>query len=146
MKQTIAAILLISVFTYSYTQAQDEGNGAVIKFDKTVHDYGVIEKGSDGNCTFTLTNTGESPLIISMCKSSCGCTVPKCPKEPINSGEQRTIKVRYNTNRVGRFTKSIRVTSNATNGIVTLMIKGKVIDPANMPDGPEQQPGLPNNN
>ncbi|MCB9223224.1 MAG: DUF1573 domain-containing protein [Crocinitomicaceae bacterium] len=88
---------------------------AVITVDKEVHDYGTIEQGANGECEFTVTNTGTEPLILSRCKGSCGCTVPTCPQEPIAPGASAKIKVKYDTNRVGPINKSVTITSNAGN-------------------------------
>ena len=102
-------------------------NGPKIQFTELEHNYGTIQKGGDGNCEFTFTNEGNEPLILSNVRASCGCTTPSWTKEPIMPGKTGTIKVRYNTNNVGGFTKTITVTSNAVdNPRVTLKIKGKV--------------------
>ena len=109
------------------TTAQPDPNGPVISINKEVHDYGTIDQGDDGNCVFTVTNTGKSPLIISLCKGSCGCTVPICPQEPIAPGESADITVKYATNRVGPINKSVTITSNATNEPrKVIRIKGNV--------------------
>ena len=72
-------------------------------------------------------NTGKAPLVISGASSSCGCTVPSYPKDPIAPGGTGKIEVRYDTNRVGAIAKTIMVTSNATDTPnVALRIKGKV--------------------
>ena len=73
-------------------------------------------------------NTGKEPLILSEVRSSCGCTVPAWPREPILGGKSDTIKVRYATNRLGIINKTITVNSNAKNGPVILRISGKVVD------------------
>ena len=102
-------------------------SGPMISVDKDVHDYGTIKQGANGTCEFTVTNTGDQPLIITNCQGSCGCTVPKCEKEPIKPGEKSVITVKYDTNRVGAFNKSVTIASNAGNTpskIVT--IKGTV--------------------
>lgn len=102
-------------------------NGPKIEFTELEHNYGTIQKGGDGNCEFTFTNQGNEPLILSNVRASCGCTTPSWTKEPIMPGKTGTIKVRYNTNNVGGFTKTITVTSNAVDSPrVTLKIKGKV--------------------
>ena len=93
----------------------DTVNGPQISIDKDVHDYGTINQGDNGECVFMVTNNGNSPLIISTCKGSCGCTVPQCPKEAIPPGGSAEIKVKYNTNRVGPINKSVTITSNASN-------------------------------
>ena len=101
--------------------------GAQITFVTETLDYGTIVQGADGNREFVFTNTGNEPLIISSCKGSCGCTVPKCPTEPILPGETSKIKVKYDTNRIGKVTKTITVTSNAGEAVKTVKIVVDVI-------------------
>lgn len=123
--------LCIAVFGLSLnTQAQDapavDPNGPKIEFDTTVVDFGTIDQGSDPFRVVQFTNTGKKPLHITNCKGSCGCTVPSCPTTPIMPGEKGELKVRYDTKRVGRISKTVTVKSNATNGTVTLRITGTV--------------------
>ena len=100
---------------------------AEIKFEKEFIDYGTIEPSSEGTRVFTFINNGNAPLIIKNVQSSCGCTIPKKPEVPIDPGKKGEILVRYDTNRIGVFSKSIIVTSNAnSNPIVTLKISGIV--------------------
>jgi len=102
-------------------------NGAKIEFETETIDYGTIENNSDGNREFTFTNTGNTPLVITNAKGSCGCTVPTWPKEAIAPGESAVIGVRYATNRTGSFSKSITLTSNAINAPKKVIrIKGTV--------------------
>ena len=91
------------------------GTGPMLSIDKEVHDYGTITQGSNGDCEFTVTNTGDQPLIISQCQGSCGCTVPNCDTAPIKPGATSVIKVHYDSNRVGAINKSVTITSNAGN-------------------------------
>lgn len=108
------------------TQPIDNPNAPDIQFEKTVHDYGTIVQGADGTCEFKFTNTGKEPLILSRPQSSCGCTVPTWPQEPILPGKSDVIKVTYNTNNVGMINKTVTVTSNAKTARVVLQIKGTV--------------------
>lgn len=102
----------------------------MITFESAVFDYGTIAHGANGECTFKYTNTGNAPLIISSCKSSCGCVVPKCDPDPLPPGKSSVVRVKYDTNRPGPFTKTVTVESNATNTpIVVLRIKGHVLPP-----------------
>ncbi len=131
MKRTILTLtaLLMSIFVIEAQKGGKEVDGGPkISFDKEVHDYGTIQQGADGTCSFTIKNEGDEPLVINNCKGSCGCTVPKCPKKPIAPGETGQIKVRYDTKRIGPINKSVRVSSNATNSPnKTIRIKGKVV-------------------
>ena len=93
----------------------DNDKGAIIALDKEAHNYGTIIQGANGECTFIVTNKGKEPLIISKCQQSCGCTVPKCPVQPIAPGQSVEIKVTYDTKRVGPINKSVTIRSNAAN-------------------------------
>ncbi len=107
-------------------------SGPKIEFkdkDNTI-DYGKVYKDNDnGIRTFEFTNTGDSPLIITNVQSTCGCTVPSKPTEPILPGKTGKIDVKYNMN-PGPIRKTITVESNAVNypdGKIPLKIKGEVL-------------------
>ena len=100
---------------------------AKIEFKQSEINYGKIAKGSDGVRVFEFTNTGDKPLVIEDVKSSCGCTVPEKPDGPIGPGETGSIKVEYDTKRVGPIRKTITVYSNAEKGVTPLKIKGEVL-------------------
>ncbi len=102
-------------------------NAAQISFESEVHDFGTIEYLGNGKADFLFTNTGKSPLIISSAKGSCGCTVPSWPKEPIMKGKTGVINVSYDTKRVGPFTKTVTINSNANTPVKVITIKGKVL-------------------
>jgi hypothetical protein len=99
---------------------------AAIAFDTISHDFGEIPFSDSAEFEFVFINTGNAPLIVSHVKSTCGCTVPEWSKEPVKSGSQGVIRVKYDTHRVGRFAKSIYVYSNAANGVQKLSITGVV--------------------
>ena len=121
----------------SNVKQEADPNGAIIKFETQTVDYGVIEKGSDGTREFKFTNIGKSPLKITSVKSTCGCTIPTYPKNDIMPGDSSVINVKYNTNRAGRFSKSVSIFTNTVPNRSVLRIKGEVNDP-NKP-GPIQK-------
>ncbi len=121
--------------------------GAKIEFkdaNNTI-DYGTVVKGTDsGLRTFEFTNTGDAPLIITNVQSTCGCTVPSKPTEPIMPGKTGKIDVKYNM-APGPIRKTITVESNATNyegGRIPLKIKGEVVvkEEANLLEKPKSTP------
>jgi hypothetical protein len=126
-------VLFISVFAISMNAQKDEfsikkdPNAGVFEFESEVVDYGTIEQRADGKREFKFKNVGKSPIIISRAKGSCGCTVPTYPKRPIMPGETAVIGVKYDTNRIGAFSKSITLFSNASESKKLLRIKGKVV-------------------
>ena len=132
MKKFIT-IIFIGILSFSInaqektTEKAVDPNAPVIEFAHDVIDYGKIEQTSDGKRVFTFTNTGKSPLIISRIQSSCGCTVPKKPTEPIMPGKTGEIEVKYDTNRLNGFSKTLTVYSNATIPAKRIRIKGIVV-------------------
>ncbi|NNE30915.1 MAG: DUF1573 domain-containing protein [Winogradskyella sp.] len=125
--KNLIAILFLGLISFG---ANAQEKVAKIEFKTDVIDYGTIEKGADGVRVFEFTNTGDAPLIISSAKSTCGCTVPDWPKNPIMPGETGEIKVKYDTKRVNPIRKTITVISNAETPTVALKIKGLVVDPS----------------
>lgn len=107
-------------------EKSDAENTASIKFENTVHDFGTIPYESDGRCFFEFTNDSDQPLIVNVVRTSCGCTRPEWPEDPVQPGETGKIGITYNTRLKGRFQKSITVYSNAENSPVRLIIKGNV--------------------
>ncbi|NND61793.1 MAG: DUF1573 domain-containing protein [Flavobacteriaceae bacterium] len=102
-------------------------NMGVFQFEEEVIDYGTIQQNSNGVRYFEFKNRGRAPIVISKVNSSCGCTVPKFTREPIAPGESGIIEVKYSTKKLGQFSKSITVISNADEPQKILKIKGKVI-------------------
>jgi len=101
--------------------------GPEMSFESTEVDYGTIEQNSDPLRIFHFTNTGDEPLVIKHAKGSCGCTVPTYPKHPIMPGEKAEIEVRYDTKRIGRFTKTVTLTTNEVAEKKVIKIKGEVL-------------------
>lgn len=98
-----------------------------ITFTETTHDFGAMKKGSAVVYKFQYKNTGKEPLIIFDCKAGCGCTTPKCSKEPLKQGKTGFIEVHYDSTRAGTFAKEVMVTSNAKNPYINLVIKGTIV-------------------
>lgn len=117
-----------SKVTKKIKAATTKVSGAGMVFVNEVIDYGTIAHNADGKREFVFTNNGKKPLIITNAQGSCGCTVPTSPKEPIAPGAKGVIGVKYATDRVGAFTKTVTITSNAEGQPTkVLTIKGTVL-------------------
>lgn len=108
----------------------------VMTFEKSEHDFGTIEQGTPQETIFKFTNTGDAPLIITDAKSSCGCTVPNPPKDPISPGETGELLVKFNGSGQNQVTKTITVTANTAKGSEILRIKAFVNPKNAVPAGP----------
>lgn len=102
--------LFILIFVTSFTGGYN--TGPIISLNKDIHNYGIIDYGSNGECEFIIRNIGTDDLIINKVKSSCGCAVVKYPLKPIKYGDKGIIKVKYNTKRPGSINKKIIIFSN----------------------------------
>ncbi len=134
MKKVLLFFVLIFSGTIIFAQtnsplpkAPANPNAPVISFEEKLFNYGTIEQNSDGTHDFNYTNTGKEPLVFSNVRSSCGCTVPEWSKKPLLSKEQGTIRVKYDTKRIGRFNKTISIYSNAKEPMMVIRIQGEVV-------------------
>jgi len=109
------------------TPPKPQGPKTSIQFAEMEHDFGTIDQNTTNPKTFTFTNTGEHPLIISNAKGSCGCTVPSYPKEPIAPGETGEIEVIYRPGtQANQQTKTVTITANTEPAQTVLRIKANV--------------------
>ena len=132
MKRTfniaILLVLALSFFNAAPTELdKNDTKVAILKFKTEIVDYGTITQNSDGIRLFTFTNTGNAPLLITKVKTTCGCTVPSYSKAPIMPGESGELNIKYDTKRLGTFTKTVTVMSNSEGGNKILKIKGNIV-------------------
>ncbi len=98
-----------------------------INFKEPKKNFGKVLASSTNKHTFVFTNTGTEPLVISNAKGSCGCTVPKWPKEPIAPGETGEISVEYKpAGQSGVQTKFVTITANTNPATTQLTITGDI--------------------
>ncbi len=96
----------------------------VMEFETREIDFGTHNEGEILDTVFKFKNTGDAPLVITNVKTSCGCTTPYWPKEPIQPGQSEQIKVRFNTNhKTGKQTKTITIHANTKNLTERVVIK-----------------------
>jgi len=122
---SLISCILVNAQASASAAANTDPNAAIMTFETLEHDFGTFEQDGNGTYFFLFTNTGKEPLVIKEAHGSCGCTVPKWPHNPVPPGQQDTIKVTYDTHRVGPFHKTVTITSNAKVSPVVLTINGK---------------------
>lgn len=109
----------------------------VMSFDKTSYDFGTIPEGEKVKHTFKFKNTGKEELIISNAKGSCGCTVPKWPREPIAPGASSEITVEFNSDKKsGKRDQQVTITANTNPPTTIVRLTGEVT-----PKGAAPNPG-----
>ena len=102
-----------------------------IKFENELYDFGEITQGEKVKFTYKFTNVGESDLVISSAKGSCGCTVPNWPRKPIAPGESAEIRVVFNSEgKNGKQHKKVSVIANTQPSTTVVALTGNIIKPA----------------
>ncbi len=99
----------------------------MIKFDEDKFDFGELTEGDVVHHSFSFTNAGSNPLIITNAIGSCGCTVPTYPKEPIAAGAKGVIEVQFNsTGKEGLQNKTVTLSANTDPPTTVLTITSNV--------------------
>ncbi|MCB0547791.1 MAG: DUF1573 domain-containing protein [Phaeodactylibacter sp.] len=105
----------------------DTVNVAKMAFEEETFDFGEVDEGAIVEHTFHFTNNGKAPLLISSARSTCGCTVPDWPKEPIAPGEKGMLKVKFSTQgKKNQQTKPITIVANTYPATSKVFIQGFV--------------------
>ncbi|MDX2195871.1 MAG: DUF1573 domain-containing protein [Cytophagales bacterium] len=139
----LLTILSVAIFLSSFTFQPAPGSGADIVFEKSSQEFGDIKQGQVVNASFKFKNTGKEPLIISNVQTTCGCTVPAWPKEPIAPGKSAEINATFNSaGKMGMQNKVITVFSNAKNPQAQISIVCNVV-PADAPAAAPAEPAAP---
>ena len=100
MKSPFPLILLLS-FLVSCTSPEEQALEDTLTFVGTSGMY------------FRITNSGSSLLMVQDVVTSCGCTKVEYDKYPVPPGQTMDLKVIYEAEESGRFTKVVTVYSNA---------------------------------
>ncbi|MBL7978754.1 MAG: DUF1573 domain-containing protein [Bacteroidetes Order II. Incertae sedis bacterium] len=127
--------LLISVISVFAQQNEAPIDGPKLMLDVEHVDYGKIERGSNPYRKVIIKNVGNKPLTIESAKSNCGCLIPKV-YDGINilPGRTTEMQLRYDTLRVGPFTKVVTLVTNEKVGEYMLKVKGHVVSSQNPDD------------
>ena len=100
---------------------------AVITYDSAFYDFGTVKQGVMVKRTFRFTNTGTDSLKITDVKTTCGCTVPEWPRQPVAPGGTGEIKVEFNTaDKSGRQLRILRVVANTDPAETILQMGGEI--------------------
>lgn len=136
MKRTSLFLMIAALFSLvackqqptAQTTTVSAENAPIIKFEKEVYEFGKITEGEKVHFDFIFTNTGKTPLIITGTTTTCGCTIPEPPTEPINPGKQGVIKVVFNSKgKIGLNDKVITVYSNTNPPQSMVHLVGEVL-------------------
>jgi hypothetical protein len=122
-KYAILAFLVLFVSAVFAQEAKTQApvikaDGPVLTLETNTHDFGDIFQGDVVEHTFKFTNTGNQPLLITNIQTSCGCTTPQWPRDPIMPGGKGEIKVGFNSaGKMNKQTKVLPIISNSVSDV-----------------------------
>lgn len=101
----------------------------IVRWLEMEHEFGtILEQDGKVSCTMRLVNDGESELVITQVRTSCGCTAAGYDKAPIAPGDTACITVTYDpVARPGEFNKDVFVYTNGSPRRSRVSIHGVVI-------------------
>ncbi len=125
----ILSLTVVLLLFCETANSQTKGGGVPIaEFDIVSYDFGEVLQGKESEAVFTLTNKGETPLVIEEVKVSCGCTLVKWSGAPVFPNQSSKIIVKYNTNIIGSIKRSVVVNTNdKQQERIILMLTGNVV-------------------
>ncbi|MES2690951.1 MAG: DUF1573 domain-containing protein [Bacteroidota bacterium] len=123
-------LTLIGFTVLAIAQQQEHGSAgseivlyntpqSVCNWQSTTHEFGTIEQGKPVSCTYSFTNNGKEPLIVTSVQPACGCTTQSYSKEPVAPGKKGFVTLTYNAAATGKFSKSATVVTNSESFALT---------------------------
>ncbi len=93
----------------------------------SVFNFGEIKEGDNVRHTYIVQNVGDQPLFIANVATSCGCTAPEFPKEPILPGQSGEVTLEFNSQgKAGHQKKNALIISNAVNAPYSIGFEAEV--------------------
>lgn len=109
LKAFLATVLVFSAFVMA-SQAQAT---AIISITPVDYEFGEVVRGERVETIFQIYNKGTSPLVISLVKTSCGCSATFLEDSTIAPGKSTPLKVTFDsTHFFGKIHKSVFLYSN----------------------------------
>jgi len=136
MKRSVFILVMMASFSWAFAQVEpqetpESTDVPQISLEETEFDFGEIHQGDKVEHVFTFTNTGNAPLVLNNVLTTCGCTAPEWPKEPIHPGESGEIKVMFNSSgKMGRQNKVITIQANIPGSTSRIKIMAMVLPPS----------------
>ncbi len=119
-------IFLSCITALLFFTANAQTDSSAVAFKATTHSFGKIKQGVPASTEFSFVNKSDKNLIIETAVAECGCTTPDYPKTPVQKGKAGVIKVTYNAESAGKFSKRVTVKFANIAKPVILTIEGEV--------------------
>ena len=92
-----------------------------------MYDFGQIEWKHPVTVQYSITNSGNQPLVLTGVEPDCACSVARWTKTPIAPGAKGVVNVTFDAEALGHFNKSVAIYSNAQPHLVYLKFNGEVV-------------------
>ena len=102
---------------------------SIVKITPSRFDFGRIKQRVPAECFFVIINIRKAPVIVERSWGSCGCATPDRITKPIMPGDSAKLKVVYDAETIGSFTKTIFIQIAGADQPATVQIAGVVMHP-----------------
>ena len=128
MKRRLIRMMLVAAMAAAVQCAVAE---SALQFADTVIDVGDVSRSSFMHgCVFRFVNMSDSAVCVYGATTTCACTVPDYPREPVEPGGSGEVRVEFDATGqpVGPFVKKLKVMDTSSPGNATVLkVTGRVI-------------------
>lgn len=120
------------VYVKAYVRDGFEGKvgnaSPVLRMEKRDFDFGWVSAGDTVTVDFLLKNAGSNGLLIRKIETSCGCTVVEMDDRLVLPGQERRVRIKFDTQNLLGFQRKriVLYTNDPKAGVVTLTLRGDV--------------------
>lgn len=112
-----AAVLFLQASS-GVTSETPKPDSSILVFVRTTAELGILsEDDAPRSVEFPFRNGGSDPVVITQVKTTCGCTIPEYPREPIRPGDTGIVRVTFHPKgHPGTLHRSVRVCTTEVSG------------------------------
>ena len=119
-------LIIITCLVLSQGIASAQGGAIVTWHSPTTAHLGKVKAGEQKQAVFEFSHSAPKPLVIDNVRTTCGCTAPEWPEEPLAPGIRRRIRVVFEGTTRGPFRRMVKVYFSGQRQAEKLYVEGFV--------------------
>ncbi|MBK6949748.1 MAG: DUF1573 domain-containing protein [Haliscomenobacter sp.] len=119
-------LLLFICLVLIHGIAFGQGSAIVTWHSPTTVRLGKVQAGERKQAAFEFSHSAPNPMVIDNVRTTCGCTAPEWPEEPLAPGIRRRIRVVFEGTTRGPFRRMVKVYFSGQRQAEKLYVEGFV--------------------